>query len=201
MKPELFRLHAELEDSHWWFVARRRIIRTVLNELLSHRENASVIDVGCGTGGNIAAFSDGFDCVGIDPVTDAIRFARDRYAGTRFICGIAPTDLEGLAAAADAFLLLDVLEHIEDDRAMLSSLVAAARPGAMFIITVPANPELWSEHDVAFGHYRRYTKSTLPGVWSGLPVRPRLLSYFNARLYPLVWIARAAGRRYTSGCR
>jgi len=81
---------------------------------------------------------------------------------------------------------MDVLEHVEDDVAMLSAQVAALKHGGIFLITVPANMQLWSQHDESFGHHRRYESDSLRAVWQGLPVRERLLSYFNSRLYPVV---------------
>jgi hypothetical protein len=93
------------------------------------------------------------------------------------------------------FLLTDVLEHIEDDRAMFSELVAAARPGCYFLLTVPADPALWSEHDESFGHFRRYDRARLEDVWAGLPVSTLLVSYFNARLLPVIRLVRTWNRR------
>jgi hypothetical protein len=62
-------------------------------------------------------------------------------------------------------------------------------------LTVPADPSLWSEHDESFGHHRRYERSRLEQTWAGLPARPRLVSYFNARLLPLIRWIRARNRR------
>ncbi len=92
-------------------------------------------------------------------------------------------------------LLTDVLEHIADDYAMLSELLAAASPGCHFLLTVPADESLWSEHDESFGHYRRYDRARLEGVWAGLPVTTLLLSYFNSRLLPMVRTVRAWNQR------
>jgi hypothetical protein len=96
---------------------------------------------------------------------------------------------------ARLFLLTDVLEHIEDDRATLGELVSAASPGCCFLLTVPADPSLWSEHDESFGHYRRYDVARLAEAWAGLPVTPLLVSYFNTRLLPIVRLVRAWSRR------
>ena len=91
-------------------------------------------------------------------------------------------------------LLMDVLEHVPDDFAFLSELLAAATPGTHFLITVPANPSFWSEHDESNGHYRRYDPDRLRRVWAGLPVTTRLLSHFNTRLYPIARAVRAWSR-------
>ena len=88
-----------------------------------------------------------------------------------------------------------MLEHVADDYAMLSELLAAASPGCYFLLTVPADESLWSEHDESFGHYRRYDRARLEGVWAGLPVTTLLVSYFNSRLLPIVRLVRAWNRR------
>ena len=164
---------------------------------------AIVVDVGCGTGGNIAALAGQYRCVGIDTSEEAIRLARVLYGGQEclahpapeFLTGRAPEGLGELAKLARLFLLTDVLEHIEDDRAMFAELVAAASPGCYFLVTVPADPSLWSQHDVSFGHYRRYGVARLAEVWAGLPVAPLMVSYFNSRLLPMVRLVRAWNQR------
>jgi hypothetical protein len=87
-----------------------------------------------------------------------------------------------------------VLEHVPDDFELFSQLLAAAGPGAFFLITVPANLALWSEHDKAFGHYRRYDPNRLAQLWQDLPVRPVFVSHFNTRLYPIIKAIRQWGR-------
>jgi hypothetical protein len=92
---------------------------------------------------------------------------------------------------AQLVVLSDVLEHVADDFQLLSELLAAAAPGTFFLLTVPADLALWSQHDRAFGHYRRYDRQRLVQLWSGLPVSAPLVSYYNARLYPLVRMVRS----------
>jgi hypothetical protein len=77
---------------------------------------------------------------------------------------------------------------------MLSELLAAAQPGAYFLLTVPADLALWSEHDRAFGHYRRYDRKRFQQLWKGLAVREVFTSHYNSRLYPLVKLARQWSR-------
>jgi SAM-dependent methyltransferase len=194
MGPELFRLHADLESTHWWFTARRAIICSLVDRLLAGARHALVVDVGCGTGANIAALADRYRCIGIDTSEEGVRLAQERFPTCRFVPGFAPADLGRAAGEADVFMLMDVLEHVQDDFHLLSSLIAASRPGAHFVITVPADPALWSGHDVAFGHYRRYLPPRLAQTWSGLPVSLRLLSPLNYRLYPVIRAVRTASR-------
>ncbi|UCC73371.1 MAG: class I SAM-dependent methyltransferase [Gemmatimonadota bacterium] len=195
MDVDQFELHAEMEDRHWWFLGRRHILQTLVGQLVPAGAGKLVVDVGCGTGGNIGALGEHYATVGIDTSATAIDLARRRFPRTRFWCGElaeAPGDLD---ADADLFLLTDVIEHVSDDFLLLSTLLARCKVGAHVLITVPANPHLWSSHDVALGHYRRYDVARFRRVWDGLPVDLRLLSYFNARLYPPIRLIRWVTRR------
>lgn len=191
-------LHAEMEEKHWWFLGRRDILRTILRQLLPPDGRHFVVDVGCGTGGNVGALAREYRTVGIDTSRYAIELARQRYPGVRFWRGELADLPHELDASADAYVLMDVLEHVPDDFLLLSTLLARCRRGTWVVITVPAHEHLWSAHDEALGHFRRYDKKRLAMVWQGLPVRVRLLSYFCARLYPAVrlarWVARRTGR-------
>jgi SAM-dependent methyltransferase len=188
MQTEQFQLHAEIEQRHWWFVARRTILRRLLAEVCPPSREKLVIDVGCGTGANLAAVADEYRCAGIDTSAEAVALARQRFPGVQFLVGQAPADLGPLAAQADALLLMDVLEHVADDQALFERLLDTTQPGSHLIVTVPADMALWSAHDESFGHFRRYDRPSLERLWTGLPVTVRLISYFNSRLY---WVIRA----------
>ncbi len=90
MQHEQFQLHADIEQRHWWFVARRQILCRLVAEVLLPSPETVVIDVGCGTGGNIAALAPQYRCVGIDTSDEAIELARQRFAQVQFIAGRAP---------------------------------------------------------------------------------------------------------------
>lgn len=193
MQAEQLELNAQVEDRHWWFVARRRIMRTLIEQVLPPQQGAVVVDVGCGTGGNIAALANDYRAIGIDTAEVAIRLAKRRYSDVEFICGHAPEDLGSLAGEAGLFLLMDVLEHVPDDFEMLTSLFARARPGTYFLLSVPANPHLWSHHDESHLHYRRYDRTRFSRLWRDLPVTELACSYFNSRLSFLIRGVRAIG--------
>jgi SAM-dependent methyltransferase len=194
MQSPQFQLHAEIEERHWWFVARRRILRALVEQILPPSPETTVIDVGCGTGANLASLAADYRCIGIDTSPEAIRLARKRFAGVHFIHGFAPADLGRLIDDARLVLMMDVLEHVPDDFRLLSLVASAIRPGAYLLITVPANPRLWNRHDESFGHYRRYNRDRLIDLWDGLPLKPLLVSHYNSRLYPLVKTVRTINR-------
>jgi len=181
-----FELHAEIEERHWWFTARREIVRRLIAALVPAGEGKQVVDIGCGTGANIGSLAKGYRTTGIDVSVRAIELARQRFPETEFVCGVAPEDVRRQMERASFVTIMDVLEHVADDFELLSKLLNASRPGTYFLITVPADQRLWSSHDEHLGHYRRYDLNRLEGTWSGLPVVCWMLSYFNARLYPLI---------------
>lgn len=153
------------------------------------------MDIGCGTGGNIAAFAKDYTAAGVDPSRDAIQFARQRFPAVTFIHGEIPGAGDDPTSSADLVLLTDVLEHVPQDSALLSRIVSLIPIGGHVLITVPAHPELWTAHDESFGHVRRYTRESLSALWSDLPVHIRLFSFYNSRLYPLIRAVRRMQQR------
>ncbi len=194
MQSAQFQLHAEIEERHWWFVARRRILKSLIDEILPPSRATTVIDVGCGTGANLASLADDYRCVGIDTSLEAIRLARKRFPHIYFLQGFAPADLGDLIDSAQLVMLMDVLEHVPDDFRLFSQISAAVQPGTYLLVTVPADQRLWNRHDESFGHYRRYDLERLTKLWDGLPLKPLLVSHFNSRLYPLIKTVRAVNR-------
>jgi SAM-dependent methyltransferase len=191
---DLFDLHARVEHRHWWFVGRRAIVRQILQRVVPPAGRPLVVDIACGTGATAAALADSYETLGIDNSERAITLARQRFPTVPFIHGEVPEDLGGAAQRASAFLLMDVLEHIEDDIAFLGALMDVAPPGAHFVITVPADMRLWSAHDVHYGHYRRYDVERLRHMWRNLPVDELLVSHCNTRLFPAVRAVRHLNR-------
>ncbi len=184
-----FKLHAELEDTHWWFKARRNIILTLLLRF-SPIDVKHVVEIGCGTGGNLKLLGRYVDKVtGVDVSSEAIEYARERVNGDMLL-GDFRQVLKDKWSNIDVVLLADVLEHVEDDVNFLSDIIEAIRPGALIIITVPAHKILWSNHDVALGHKRRYQVNTLNNLWNNRPVKKLFFSPFNFILSPLVFLNR-----------
>lgn len=193
MNRDVFETHAHVERRHWWFEARRRILRTIADAAAPRVAAPAVLDVGCGVGATLTAFRDAYRCVGYDPSPDAIEFGRAQHPEFDLRPGTA-ADAAPEIARASVVLLNDVLEHVPDDRELLTAVVEPMRPGSVLLVTVPADMRLWSPHDEALGHYRRYDAIMLERLFAGLPVRSRLLSHFNTRLYPALSLARRLAR-------
>ena len=106
MQSAQMQLHARFEMKHWWFVGRRRILHDLVHEILPPSPDATIADVGCGTGGNIASLTNQYHCVGIDISSEAINLASSRFPETEFICGRAPHDLGSLIPQVQLLMLL-----------------------------------------------------------------------------------------------
>ena len=181
------------DSTHWWYRARRDILRDYLTHFGDLPPAARILEIGCGTGHNLPMLS-GFgevDAIEIDPAARAI-------AGERLgkAVGAAPLPvLPGVPRGAyDLIAVLDVVEHIEDDVAALAAMRERLAPGGKILITVPAHPWLWSAHDVVNHHHRRYTKRTLRAALASAGLKPEKLGYFNSLLFPLAAGARLLGR-------
>jgi SAM-dependent methyltransferase len=199
MNPEQLRLFARIEDHHWWFVARRRIIHRLIAEVLPPERGGTILDIGCGAGANLGELAGDYTCVGVDTSPTAIELAGQRFPRAAFVLGNAPESVAGVVASADLIVMMDVIEHVADDFLFFSKIVAGAKPGALVLVTVPADMGLWSPHDETVLHYRRYDGPRLEAVWAGLPLKPRLVSHFNTRLYPLVKLMRSRSRKRGRG--
>jgi SAM-dependent methyltransferase len=187
-------MHAQ-ELHHWWFRGRRRVLVDLLRQVASaHAGSLRILDYGSGTGGNASAYSSLGLVVGIEPDAAAVRLASVR-GGARY-CRASGTRLPFRPGTFDAVVASDVLEHIEDDRTAISEIARVLRPGGTAIISVPAHPWLYSEHDAALHHVRRYSKTALRNLVAQAGLRIRRLSYWNATLFPVVCIHRLLGKRH-----
>jgi SAM-dependent methyltransferase len=191
---DIFAAFSAAERAHWWFAARRAILRRVVDAVVPPGRSHRVLDIGCGVASTLAAFHPDYACVGYDPSPDAIGFARAQHPEFELHVGVSGDALRSVAGV-EIVLLNDVIEHVPDDRAMLADIAGAMRPGATLIVTVPADMRLWSPHDERMGHYRRYDVPMLARAVEGLPLATLMVSHFMSRLYPIVRAVRAISRR------
>jgi SAM-dependent methyltransferase len=142
-----------LEDHYWWFVGRRTILRRLLKGRL--RPNARLLDVGCGTGATMEFLTSFGKPVGVDVAAPALVFCRKRGVGP-----LIRSDAHSLAVATgsvDVVVALDLFEHLAQDEEAVRECWRVCRAGGFLVFTVPAYDFLWSEHDEALHHLRRYT--------------------------------------------
>jgi len=179
---------AELEDKHWWFVGRRQIIQSTLNGLGLPKQ-ANILDAGCGTGGNMQLLSH-FGTVKAMEMDDNAREHANRRKLGEVLAGHLPDAIPYPANSFDLIVLLDVLEHIEDDRASLKALKKCLLADGRILLTVPAFQMLWGPHDELHHHKRRYTAKQLRQTAKSVGLEIEYISYFNTWLFPLIAAAR-----------
>ena len=193
MEAQVYERMAELDSDHWWFVARRDILENLIERVVQPPKDARVLEVGCGTGHNLAMLSK-FGRVEATEMDKTARTLASKRLG-RAVTDAALPDLSAWPPDHfDLVALLDVLEHVPDDRSALKSIRERLKPGGKLLVTVPANKWMWSTHDVAHHHHRRYGRDELRCVASECGFEIDLLSPFNSLLFPLIASVRAAGK-------
>ncbi len=181
-----------VDEHHWWYRGRRRVIRAELDRLpLPH--GARVLDAGCGSGRTMAELVDYGEVSGIELSTEAAELARGRGVGDVRVGRLEELPWED--ATFDLITCLDVIEHVPDDVVALGELRRVARPGGWLLVTVPAYQALWSRHDDANHHYRRYSRSVLRGAARAAGWELHRLSSFNSLLLAPAAAVRLAQRR------
>jgi SAM-dependent methyltransferase len=179
---------AELEDRHWWYRERRAV---VARELRRFGTPGRALDIGAAGGGNTRVMRDrGWRATAVDYSAEAVEVARGR--GLDAMRADA-RDLPVASGSMDLVVAFDVLEHIDEDHLVAQEIARVLRPGGTALIAVPCDMALWSAHDEAVGHVRRYTRESLAGVVekTGLGI-DRMWSW-NVLLRPVVaWRRRAS---------
>ncbi len=181
-----------IEDRHWWFRGRRAVLAADVLAAHAAAPPGPLVDLGCGTGGNLAwlrRLVPGRRAVGVDRDDETLRLAATRGLDAALVRADAQR-LPLAEAGAAVVVALDLLEHCADDGALLREVFRALRPGGQLVVSVPAHPRLWSEHDVALHHLRRYAAGELEERVraAGLEVVDR--HGFNFLLLPVVAGAR-----------
>lgn len=193
MDRSVYENMAQIDARHWWFAARRKIIATLIADKVRPPSGARILEVGCGTGSNLELLSRFGAVEAIEPDDETRAFAAQR-SGLPVRGGTLPGNVDLADGRYDLITLFDVLEHIPDDRGALAELSSKIAPGGRLLITVPAMPWLWSGHDVAHHHQRRYTAQTLRAALEAGGFRMLHLTHFNSLLFPLIVAARAWGK-------
>ncbi len=179
----------ELEQRHWWYRERRRLIRRAIRGLPPGR----ALDIGAAGGGNTRVLAEhGWDAVALEYGPEGAEVAHER--GLETLRGDA-TALPVADGSLDLVVAFDVLEHIVEDDLAAAEIHRALRPGGTLLVAVPCDPRLWSAHDEAVDHVRRYTRETLGDLLTGAGFVVDAMLSWNVLLRPVV----ALRRRTTTG--
>jgi SAM-dependent methyltransferase len=185
---------AAVEDRHFWFTARNRLLAGILSRI-ALPPRARVLEVGTGTGNTLRVLERSYPdatLVGVDLFEEALTIAR-RRTGAHLVR--ARVEHLPFDRPFDLLAAFDVIEHVSDDRAALAALRSLLASGGSLVLTVPALARLWSRVDDEAHHCRRYEIADLSGRLLEAGFVIERLTFVMASLYPLLRIGRlAAGR-------
>ena len=180
----------EVEESHWWYVGRRKIIQTFVERICSSHDNPNprILDVGCGTGANLKMLGLYGQAEGVDISEQAVEFCRQRGLGGVKLGAIEELPFED--QSFDIVTALDVIEHLDDDAAGLQEMRRVLRPGGTLLLFVPAFMFLWGVQDDVSHHRRRYRLPALRKLLEQGGFKVEKASYANITFFVPVLLVR-----------
>lgn len=189
MEREAYDLMERQEATHWWFVARRKIVSALIAREVPLTSSSRILEAGCGTGGNLDMLKSHGRLAAFEFDPDARSVAQTK-SGLEILPGALPDRVDVGDVQFDMIAMLDVLEHLDEDDASLETLRRMLKLDGSIVITVPAVPWLWSAHDVIHHHKRRYTRQQLTSLLEKTGFQNVRVGYFNSLLFPLAVVDR-----------
>jgi SAM-dependent methyltransferase len=171
--------YEKLYFNHWWWRARERSILRRIEHRFAGRSDLRILDIGCGNGLLFKEMSRFGKIEGVEG-NGSIVLPSNPFKSSIHIGSLEDAPLAD--KSYDLFLLLDVIEHIDDDYGTLRRVRELAKPGATVLITVPAMMCMWTTHDDINFHKRRYTKLGLSKLLTSLGFQIDELNYFFVTL-------------------
>ena len=181
----------EAEARHFWFRGRSRLIEWGLSKYFPSASR--LLEIGCGTGFVLAEIRKrfpGLEAVATDSLLESLRHAAARLGPEVPLLQVDARDIP-YVEDFDVLGAFDVVEHIDEDEAVLRAMFRALRPGGGLLLTVPQHPFLWSAVDDWSRHRRRYTRAELLGKLAGAGFEPLRTTSFSTLLLPAILLARA----------
>lgn len=191
MDDGLLRKFNEIETIHWWWEGRRELVKL----LLKKKRPLKILDIGCGTGETLNFLKTLYPkakLYGIDTSVTAINFSKKR--GHKNIFKASAAKLPFKNEFFDVVLFLDVLEHIKDDRSVVTEATRVLKNKGAIIITSPGLSFIWSAHDTQQGHKRRYTRREIRRLANAANLKTDFISYFNFVFSPPIIVIRLLSR-------
>src|SRR5574341_164115 len=178
MKSEAYYALHSLEEKHWWYVGARATYRTLLEIGLGKAQGDQLmLEIGSGSGGNLTMLSEYGKTIGIEPSRVGLELT-EKFPTVKLMQARGE-NLPFVSNGFDGVHLLGVIEHLEDDIAALREAGRVCRPGGVITIMTSAHMFLWSHHDEANRHYRRYTREQLKDHLNKAGLAPIRISYQN----------------------
>ncbi len=196
MYPDEYRVMFELEDTHWWYRGVRVLLRSWLARYApADASRARILDAGCGTGANLQLLQAYGRAIGVDISEQAIAFCRARGFPGDGAFAASLTALPFPDQFFDLAVSLDVICNIADDEKAFVEVARVLKVGGRMIVQMPAYQWLWSMHDVAVGHQRRYDARDVREKISSAGLEIERVTHANALSLPFAAALRLARRR------
>ncbi len=181
MESSEYKLMSEVQDGHWWWLGRRKIIETMIERHIDCSQKLLIADVGCGFGANIPMLRQYGDVVGLELQEDALRAVKKKWGEENARVWKSP---EKLMQQFDLILMADVLEHIPNDQEAVEWMFDHLKDGGHALLTVPAHQFFWSQMDEAVHHIRRYGHGQFLALFYG-KWKIKKFSFYNFFLFPI----------------
>lgn len=189
--PQFFEKLARIEDRHFWFRFRNRLLSGLVRDLVEPLPNGfRVLEAGCGNGNVLRFLTVAIRrgaVIGIDLFEEGLRLARQRSNAMLVRGDVHTSPFQCQFEIIGAF---DVIEHLHDDRQALRDFHRLLSDDGLLLLTVPAHMALWSYFDEAAGHFRRYSRKELEQTLQACGFRVEFITEFMMVLYPALWISR-----------
>jgi SAM-dependent methyltransferase len=181
MNEIVYHSNFKLENTYWWFLGRNNIILEIMGKYVQLQGRTEVLDVGCGTCGFAQMLSEKYKVIGLDTSELALEYCRKRGLSELYCSLLSEFPKEN--HDIKAITMLDVIEHIEDDKGVVADVFSILPSGGWFIASVPAYSFLWSVHDEIHNHFRRYNKKEIVKLIKEAGFEIQFASYFNSLLF------------------
>jgi 2-polyprenyl-3-methyl-5-hydroxy-6-metoxy-1,4-benzoquinol methylase len=175
----------QLESTHWWYIARKEVLRKWAGNL---RPGSRILDIGAASGGNgLMLRKMGFEIVCVELSNIGYELCKEKKL---HVIQADARKIPIVSESFDAIVCLDVLEHIEEDTEVVSEIHRLLKQNGDFLISVPEDMEMWSSHDVHVGHVRRYSKMEVVNLLAFARLSIEYIWSANFILKPIVKMLR-----------
>lgn len=186
LPSEIDKMH-RLEETHWWFQGKKMLVEQTI--AAAGVRGGRLLDVGCGTGMFLRVLAHYGSVCGVDISEQALAYCRQKVSAE---LTLGSGDQLPFPDGSFCFVsLLDIIEHAADDLSVLKEAYRVCRPGGAALVTVPAFPFLWGNHDLAHDHKRRYRLPELKRVGKQAGFTVERITYTNFFIFLPVLIRRA----------
>lgn len=192
MERRFYAEYAQVEATHWWFRGRHAILQALLPQILPPDDRPRILDVGCGTGHMLEFYEPYGEVLGLDIAAEALAFAREH--GDPHLLRGSGDAIPLVRESFDLVSMLDIVEHVDDDAAVIAEGARCVRPGGALLVAVPAFQFLWGNQDTINHHKKRYRLRELTALVERAGLSIERATYCNTLLFPPIAAVRLLRR-------